>query len=298
MSIFNNKYPYTDFHELNLDWLLETYQKIVDDIKDVQEWIENHQTEYEEAMRRLTIVESEIETFEARIEAQFDRLSAQIQAQLEEQQRQVEALMTETRAEIQRMIVQFENEFRQIEAELLNTVAEMRAEVMRLVAQIQNILDANNQFMMAWVNLRLQEFINSLPEILTVQVYNPYRGIVTDIQVAINDIYSLACIWGLTAQQYDSLGLTASEYDALELTATQYDTLGYRLLYKDPTYYMTDPFTGEVIMVKDVVYKLADLHKNALTASEYDALDLDADTYDAKDLSAYDYDWNGYALLP
>lgn len=298
MALFNHRYPYTDFHELNLDWLLETYQMIVDDIKDIQGWIENHQIEYEEALRRLTIVESEINTFEARIEAQFDQLSNQIRQQLEDQQRQVEQLMSETRQEIARMLVQFENEFRQIEAELLNTVAEMRAEVLRYVTLIQSILDSNNQFMMDWVNRKLQEFINSLPEILTVQVYNPYRGIVTDIQTAINDIYSLACIWGLTAQQYDSLGLTASEYDALQLTATQYDTLGYRILYKDPTYYMTDPFTGDFVMIKEVVYKLADLHKNALTASEYDALELDADTYDAKELSAYDYDWNGYALLP
>lgn len=296
--MFFNTYPYTDFHELNLDWLLSTYQKIVDDIKTIQEWVEQHEIDYEDAMRRLTIVESELNTFEDRIREQFRILSDDIQRQLEEQQRQVEALMTETRAEIQRMLVQFENEFRQIEAELLNTVAEMRAEVMRLVMQIQNILDANNQFMMDWVERRLQEFINSLPEILTVEVYNPYRGIVTDIQIAINDIYSLACIWGLTAAQYDSLGLTASEYDGLELTATQYDTLGYRILYKDPAYHMLDPFTGDYVPVQTVIYELAGLHRNALTAEEYDLLELDADTYDAKELTAYDYDWNGYALLP
>ena len=94
------------------------------------------------------------------------------------------------------------------------------------------------------------------------------------------------------------MGLTASEYDALELTATQYDTIGYRLLYKDPTYYMMDPFTGEFVPVQKVIYSLAELHRNALTATEYDALELDADTYDAKELTAYDYDWNGYALLP
>ena len=27
---FYNKYPYTDFHELNLDWLLANYQAIID----------------------------------------------------------------------------------------------------------------------------------------------------------------------------------------------------------------------------------------------------------------------------
>ena len=35
----------------------------------------------------------------------------------------------------------------------------------------------------------VKQFIDDLPEILTVMVYNPYRGEVTDIQTAINDIY-------------------------------------------------------------------------------------------------------------
>ena len=60
---------------------------------------------------------------------------------------------------------------------------------------------------------------------------------------------------------------------------------------------MISPFTGQNTKVKTVVYELSELHKNALTASEYDALELDADTYDAEEISAYDYDWNGKELL-
>lgn len=37
---FENKYPYTDFHELNLDWVLENVKRIADEhdiiIKDIQ----------------------------------------------------------------------------------------------------------------------------------------------------------------------------------------------------------------------------------------------------------------------
>lgn len=298
MGLFNNKYPYTDFHELNLDWLLTTYQQIVDDIKALQEWSTNHQGEYEAAMIRLQRVENEIATFEARVQAEFDVLSAEIQEQLEQQKRDVQQLIDDTKAEINQMIVEFQNQMNEIKAVLLNAIAEMRAEVNRMINEIRYILEANNQYVFNWVELRLQQFIDSLPEILTVQVYNPYRGQVTDIQIAINDLYDLCRIWGLTAAQYDSLQLTAQEYDNLQLTAAQYDTLGYRLLYKDPTYYMLSPFTGQMVLIKTVVMELAALHMNALTASEYDALDLDADTYDAKDLSAYDYDWNGAALLP
>ena len=298
MSGFFNKYPYTDFHELNLDWLLTTYQKIVDDIESLNLWRSTHIEEYQAAMIRLTAVENEINTFEQQIEAQFDTLSRDIAAQMEQQRAEIAAYLQRTEQEINRMIVEFQNEMARIKAALIQEMNDLRAQVLRLMADIQSTLQANDEFIFEWVNRRLQEFIDSLPEILTVMVYNPYRGEVTDIQVALNDIYSLVCIWGLTARQYDTLQLTAQEYDNLYLTAQEYDTLGYRLLYKDPYYYMIDPFTGDNVLIKTVVWKLADLHKNALTASAYDALALDADTYDLKGLEAYDYDWNGAALLP
>lgn len=295
---FINKYPYTDFHELNLDWLLTTYQQIVDDIKDIQDWVTQHEIDYAEAIRRLTIVENEIATFEARVQAEFQALSNQINAQLEENQRRVQQMIDDAQAELNRQLVEFQNQMRAIQTQLENEIVWMHNEINRAINDLYRMQEANNEFIFNWVEIRLQQFIDSLPEILTVQVYNPYRGQVTDIQIAVNDLFELSRVWALTAAQYDSLQLTASEYDALELTAQMFDTIGYRLLFKDPSYYMLDPFTGELVKTSDVVMKLAALHMNALTATEYDALDLDADTYDAEDLSAYDYDWNGKALLP
>ena len=47
MSFFN-KYPYTDFHELNLDWVLSTIKKIIAAIDDFDEWRETHESEYQQ----------------------------------------------------------------------------------------------------------------------------------------------------------------------------------------------------------------------------------------------------------
>ena len=119
------------------------------------------------------------------------------------------------------------------------------------------------------------------------------------MQQAINDLYAVAAIWGLTAQQYDSLELTASEYDALGLSAIEYDTLGYKILFKDPDLYMINPFTGTYDPIKTVIEYLAGLHKaETYTATEYDALELDADTYDGYEVTAYNYDWFGKLYIP
>lgn len=298
---FFNKYPYTDFHELNLDFLLATYKSIVDKANEIITWANNHQIEYEEAIARLSAVENEIETFEAQITAAFNKLESDLTAELKKALAdtiaEVDATITQLRKDVAAAIAGFENRFLELETQIKKELAETKAEVARAIIELRSVIEANNKFVFDYVENRLQKFIDDLPEILTVQVYNPYRGEVTDIQTAVNDLYNMAAIWGLTASQYDSLGLTAQEYDSLGLTAQEYDTLGYKLLYKDPDHYMLDPFNGEYHHVKTIIYELSELHKNDLTAEEYDDLELTAEEYDNKELSAFQYDWNGKELL-
>lgn len=48
MNFFLHKYPRTDFHELNLDFILEHFPEILEDLQHIGSWIENHEKEYEE----------------------------------------------------------------------------------------------------------------------------------------------------------------------------------------------------------------------------------------------------------
>ena len=301
ISGFTNKYPYTDFHELNLDWLLEHYKEIVDDVANLNAWMATHKTEYNEAIARLTALENELVIFENEMHAEFERLKAEQQAQLDaalaDINREVDEKLYQLTLDVQAAIDAMNSRFDTLEIAISNELLAFRNQIEDEITEIRNEMRANNQLIFQWVENRIQDFINSLPEILTVQVYNPYRGEVTDIQTAINDIYSVACIWGLTAQQYDDLGLTAEEYDNLELTAVEYDTLGYKLLYPDPNYYMISPFTGEMTHIKNVVTRLCYFHMEGLTASEYDAKELTADEYDALEITAFDYDWFGEQLI-
>ena len=299
---FYNKYPYTDFHELNLDWLLTNYQAIIDKTNQIIDWANNHQIEYEDAIARLTAVEGEIENFENEVRAAFEQQKAEIDADFAQQKAELNAALAQTKAEIDAemqllvnqvdaAIASFENQFIVLKTQILAEVEQLKADVRREVENFYNVMLANNEYVFRYVENRLDQFIDSLPEILTVMVYNPYRGEVTDIQTAINDLYEVAAIWGLTATQYDSLDLTASEYDALDLTARKYDTLGYKLLYKDPAHYMISPFTGLYVPLQEVITDLSHFHMVGLTASEYDAKDLDANTYDGLNITAFNYDW-------
>lgn len=47
-GIFNNQYPYTDFHELNLSWTIHQIQAILTAIKQIDGWIDTHEEQYEQ----------------------------------------------------------------------------------------------------------------------------------------------------------------------------------------------------------------------------------------------------------
>lgn len=47
MGLFEH-FPYTNFHDLNLDWILKTVKELFNKVSSQSDWIENHQKEYEE----------------------------------------------------------------------------------------------------------------------------------------------------------------------------------------------------------------------------------------------------------
>lgn len=48
MNWFRNKYPYTDFHELNFDMFITEFKAFVEALVKIDSWIDKHEVEYEE----------------------------------------------------------------------------------------------------------------------------------------------------------------------------------------------------------------------------------------------------------
>ena len=129
--------------------------------------------------------------------------------------------------------------------------------------------------------------------------------IASDLQALHNDItneyqsYVNGRIMQLTAYinnqdvHYDELAQAYAAQAKLDAnTYTDTKVLNYTM--------MINPITGQYEDVRDVVDDIVSYFhtENALTASEYDALDISADYYDNKQLTAYDYDFNGKLRLP
>lgn len=283
MSFF--EFPHTRTYDSDLYWLIKKMDMLLKEYEDLIAWKNKHDADYNDLLRRVNILENEINSFEAEIEERFNELKNGLEDYIYQQ-------IHEALAVIIADVGALELELQQL-----------RQDLQREILALNGSIEAHDSVLRNWVEARLQSFIDSIPDLTTVNVWNPVKGYITSIQIAINDLYNLTRVEGLTASEYDALDLTAQEYDDLNLTAFDYDNyaksiLGVIGIYKNPYYYMNSPFTGLYVPIVTVINELAHLHKaDALTASEYDALVLTASDYDAYDVTAYDYDWSGKLIL-
>lgn len=276
-----NEYPYRNLEDFNLDYILKTittlrsdYNTLTQFFSDLDTWKAGIDADVARCLRELAAYDS-----------RFDALVRQVN-------NQVTALQNDLEYEI-------DTRLNQISLAITTLTQEIANRISLLTAQLFAVIETNNQLNREYIDVKLQEFIDSLPEYTAdnIFVHNPVTGETDTLNKTLYDIYEVSRAYALTASEYDALGLTAAEYDALDLTAFEYDNYA-RLKMGIGFYYIRSPFDGTLISLESAIYQLAALHMDALTASAYDAKDLDADTYDALDLTARNYDWNGAQLVP
>lgn len=56
--MFLNGYPYTDFHELNLDWIVKHFKEFVDELASLDSWRSQHELEYQELKDFMVQIEA------------------------------------------------------------------------------------------------------------------------------------------------------------------------------------------------------------------------------------------------
>lgn len=270
-----NLYPYTDFHEANLDYLL---------------------TKYKEFDSRLSELVSDF----AQVEADFETLS-----------REVNNLLNTMEAEIRRAIEEY---LPTAMAPYINQINEAIAEIeamrdlmagwdeqLRLIRSEYSTADDNLQidyiskiadlrFEMIQQIIRLDNRIDDL-EFTLPEIYNLVKGYKTNIAYVIYDVYDACRYMAYTAAQYANAGLTAQEFDDLQREALDLDLNGYLILY--PPKQCLNPLTGVRADICTILQDLALFASvRTWTAYDWDSVWLqDCDTIDALDITAFNFDY-------
>lgn len=253
------------YYNVDLCWLVDFIKKLRRDLDAINLQLDNLATQ-DDLANAVAGLQKQINGFQSQVNWLKDYVDYHLEAQ---------------NAAIQKWV---QNELMMFQQEVIDDIN-----------AIYTVIRNSNAELKAWVMNQWQQFLKELPDYNTINVVSPVSGKIVTIQQALDELYAEMRYDSLTAAEYDALLLTAEEYDGKMLTAYQYDFHARYYLLDRWIPKMISPFSGELVPIPDVIYELADLHKeeHALTAAMYDNLALTATDYDDKLVTAYHYDWEG-----
>lgn len=186
MSFFN-KYPYTDFHELNADFLLERVKSIEDQIATIKEDIEGEIFEW---------VQEQLAPYQE----QLDRLIQEVEDLQEETE--------ETLAEYDRRITAFVNTVNE-------ALAQMRRDLANSIQAVNDLTDIkieqNNTYLLNQISQNVGDLF---------QVLNPFTGLMTSIQDMVDYLSAFHIVDGITYTEMNTRALTYATWNGLAMTYT------------------------------------------------------------------------------
>ena len=290
MSFSNFEFPNTNFYDSDLRELISMYKKLVKEYDDILEQLNELKTNIGSIVDEY--LDADLGAFKAELLTIINNEITELENEILEEQKKLEDDITKFKNDISSTIEQLRidiNNFEDIVDNRVQTIANQIAQVYIDMAEYKHEMAELFELQKNELILYIQEHI---AQITRLYVTNPFSGAYEDIQTVLDDIARYVTqSYGLTADEYDSLKLRANEYDAKRITARNYSSRGIIIFLKELHLRMRSPFTGVMEYYDKIIYQLADLHRGAYTAEEYDNLLLAADDYDGLGITAYKYDW-------
>ena len=278
-----NKYPYTDFHELNLDWILEK-------VKTFDAQLSELVTDFSQIESDFNAIQAQVNNLLNTMEAQIrqainDYVPGYVDSQLAPYMNEINAALAQIEALRQQMAgwsaqialvrTEYTTADEALKADYISRISQLRLDMIAEILRLDN---------------RIDNLIDELPEI-----YNLVKGYKTNIAYVIYDVYDALRYGAYNCIQYANAGLTAQELDDLAREALDLDVNGYLILY--PPKKCLNPLTGERADICSILQDLALFASTRTwTALIWDnTWDQDATTIDALDLTSFEFDYSDAA---
>lgn len=187
---FINEYPSTDFHELNLDWIIKTVielQKRVNDIK-TEFLSEANQYTDEQIADKIGAIQSDVNAFKIEVNNSLSGFGSEIET--------------------------FKNV---INAQITIMNAQLDLFARRIDTAVQ---EANNYTTLA-IQSNNDYIIEEVKKGVAVEIVNPASGEKQSIQDVINYLFSLHTINAITYDELVDKAITYDELAALHMTYEQ-----------------------------------------------------------------------------
>ena len=136
-----------------------------------------------------------------------------------------EELLEEIEAEVNRL----EQEYEEFKASIETEIDERFIE---LATQLTTFVDNQIALIRYELQTKYDELNHKIDEVIAgdINVYDPTTGILSPIQVVIDNLFDMNRTNAITATEFDALELSATEFDSKEITAYNFDVNGKALL--------------------------------------------------------------------
>lgn len=280
MSIFN-KYPYTDFHELNADWILET-------IGDIQTKIATYDaiiSELQEQLTRIPAVEDAIKLVNSKmviLENQVTDIKLDI-SNLQKVSQNHEARIKLIEDYVSDSTKYVDDQINLVRNELLALINHNYNDLYVRINDINlnNIIEFN----------KLQNQIDVITKLIHDYgidgVFNPVRGIKQDVNENNKSIYADMRYGGITNIELANLKINNEDLQKRFINNRDFALNSRFRLVKPFEYY--SPLTGLRTTVSNIVSGLLTNIKNTITNDEYEAYGLTNDEFEALALTNNEY---------
>ena len=244
-----------------------------------------------EIVRRYNVLEEDIRQTMRRAEDAYNRFMRELKEAVDAGLLDISVAIEDMERRYAELDAEFRAKFAALEEELRQKIKDdNERNLARMLYLMEELREENNR-KIAELEQRIDDLIKEFP-----LVFNPVKGMKTDAETAILDVYDADRTHALTARGLDMIGYTAQAFDGYEYAALDLDTISRDLFF--PPGVCINPFT----QVKECVCKVIDyvareLVGQAITCTEYAALDLSATDYAAYEITAYDFKFYSKTIL-
>ena len=172
---FGHMFPYSNIHELNLDWLIAKVKELEERVTDLERRMAEAEARLDDHEQRITWLEAEFarlreewEAFKAYIEDRFDQLEAEIRELFAELEARIDAKFEQLKHQLEDRFTALESELKSQVQEILqyiiDTCAEFTDKVTRLTVRVEN-LEAGMEECCLTISGKLDEVLAALDEV-------------------------------------------------------------------------------------------------------------------------------------